>query len=186
MLVEKTPLADLLLIRPRVFHDARGYFLETWHAHRYDMAGISLPFVQDNHSRSCLGVLRGLHFQRRHPQGKLVRCSAGRIFDVNVDIRPHSPSYGQWWGVELSGENHCQLWVPPGFAHGFCVLSDVADMQYKCTSFYDPADEGSIRWDDPDLGIVWPRIATPWIVSDKDAAAPRFAERAHIPPLDSP
>jgi len=155
--VIKTSLEGVVIIEPKVFGDERGFFLETFQADRYrDQAGIDLPFVQDNHSRSAKGVLRGLHFQKTKPQGKLVRVVRGEVFDVAVDIRRGSPTFGQWEGVILSEENKRQFWVPPGYAHGFVVLSDVADFEYKCTDYYDPSDEGSLAWNDPDVGITWP------------------------------
>jgi len=155
--VIKTSLEGVVVIEPKVFGDERGFFLETFQADRYqEQAGIDLPFVQDNHSRSAKGVLRGLHFQKTKPQGKLVRVVRGEVFDVAVDIRQGSPTFGQWEGVILSEENKRQFWVPPGFAHGFVVLSDVADFEYKCTDYYDPSDEGSLAWNDPDVGINWP------------------------------
>lgn len=175
MNVIPTQLKDCVIIEPKVFGDHRGFFLETFQADRYrDMAGISLPFVQDNHSRSAKGVLRGLHFQKTKPQGKLVRVVSGEVYDVAVDIRPDSPSFGQWEGVILSEENKRQFWVPPGFAHGFVVLSDTADFEYKCTDYYDPSDEGSLIWNDPALAITWP-LKNPTL-SDKDSKAPTFAE----------
>ena len=170
MEVEKTPLDGVLIIKPKVWRDTRGYFVETWHKERYEAIGISLPFVQDNRSRSEHGILRGLHFQRQFPQGKLVSVSSGTVFDVAVDIRKGSPTFGAWFGVELTGENQYQFWIPPGFAHGFCVCSEIADFSYKCTESYHPEDEGSVRWDDPDLNIAWP-IANPTL-SPKDLAAP--------------
>jgi len=155
--VIKTSLEGVVIIEPKVFGDERGFFLETFQADRYrEQAGIDLPFVQDNHSRSAKGVLRGLHFQKTKPQGKLVRVVRGEVFDVAVDIRQGSPTFGQWEGVILSEENKRQFWVPPGFAHGFVVLSDIADFEYKCTDYYDPSDEGSLAWNDPDVGITWP------------------------------
>ena len=172
MEVLPTPIPGVLLIKPKVWRDSRGYFVEAWRQDRYIEAGITLPFVQDNRSRSTRGILRGLHFQRAHPQGKLVSVSSGSVFDVAVDIRKDSPTFGQWFGSELTGENQHQLWVPPGLAHGFCVCSDVADFSYKCTEFYHPEDEGSILWNDPDLAIAWP-VPDP-ILSDKDLAAPLF------------
>jgi dTDP-4-dehydrorhamnose 3,5-epimerase len=166
-----TELPGVLLIRPRVFGDARGFFLETFSAERYRAeAGIDLPFVQDNHSRSRRGVLRGLHFQRTRPQGKLVSVVRGRVFDVAVDIDPASPTCGRHVGVELSDANHWQLWIPPGYAHGFCVLSDAADLTYKCTDYYRPEDEGGLAWDCPRLAIPWP-LAEP-LVSARDRAHP--------------
>ena len=175
MNVIKTKLKDCVIIEPKVFGDERGFFLETFQADRYaDLAGINLTFVQDNHSRSSKGVLRGLHFQKTKPQGKLVRVVKGEVYDVAVDIRQGSPNFGQWDAVILSGENKTQFWVPPGFAHGFVVLSDTADFEYKCTDYYDPTDEGSILWNDPALNIPWP-IDNPKL-SDKDANAPLLAD----------
>ena len=173
MNVIKTKLDDCVIIEPKVFGDERGFFLETFQAERYTSeAGITLPFVQDNHSRSSKSVLRGLHFQKTKPQGKLVRVVRGQVYDVAVDIRKGSPTYGQWEGLILSEENKTQLWVPPGFAHGFVVLSDTADFEYKCTDYYDPSDEGSILWNDPDLDISWP-VESP-VLSNKDANASRL------------
>jgi dTDP-4-dehydrorhamnose 3,5-epimerase len=175
MNVVETKLHDCVIIEPKVFGDERGFFLETFQAERYaDLAGITLPFVQDNHSRSSNAVLRGLHYQKTKPQGKLVRVVRGEVYDVAVDIRQGSPTFGQWEGVILSEENKRQFWVPPGFAHGFLVLSDTADFEYKCTDYYDPSDEGSVLWNDPDLDIPWP-IATP-ILSNKDASAYRLVD----------
>jgi len=175
MNVVKTKLHDCVIIEPKVFGDERGFFLETFQTERYAvLAGIALPFVQDNHSRSSKAVLRGLHYQKTKPQGKLVRVVRGEVYDVAVDIRQGSPTFGQWEGVILSEENKKQFWVPPGFAHGFLVLSDMADFEYKCTDYYDPYDEGSVLWNDPDLDIPWP-IAAP-ILSDKDASADRLID----------
>jgi dTDP-4-dehydrorhamnose 3,5-epimerase len=170
MKVITTGIPGVLLITPKVFGDSRGFFLETFHASRYAEAGIPEPFVQDNHSHSAKGVLRGLHFQKQYPQGKLVSVTHGVVFDVAVDIRKDSPSYGQWVGITLSAEEHQQFYIPPGFAHGFCVLSEFADFHYKCTDYYHPEDEGCIRWDDPDIGIEWP-ISNPTL-SNKDVNAP--------------
>ena len=168
MNVIKTNIADVVIIEPKIFGDERGFFLETFQAERYqEMAGIDLPFVQDNHSRSGKNVLRGLHFQKSKPQGKLVRVVRGEVFDVAVDIRPDSPTYGQWAGVLLSEENKRQFWVPPGLAHGFVVLSDIADFEYKCTDYYDPSDEGCLIWNDASVGIEWPDRIEP-ILSAKD------------------
>ena len=175
MKVIETKLQDCVIIEPKVFGDERGFFLETFQAARYaEVAGISLYFVQDNHSRSSKGVLRGLHFQKTKPQGKLVRVVRGEVYDVAVDIRAGSATYGQWEAVILSEENKKQFWVPPGFAHGFVVMSDTADFEYKCTDYYDPSDEGSLLWSDPDLGIPWP-VASPTL-SEKDAQAPVLAD----------
>lgn len=170
MKVIATKIPDVFLIEPNVFGDTRGFFLESFHANRYTEAGIPGPFVQDNQSRSVKGVLRGLHFQKQYPQGKLVYVIQGSVFDVAVDIRQDSPTFKQWVGVTLTAESHQQFYVPPGFAHGFCVLSEVADFHYKCTDYYYPEDEGSLRWDDPEIGIAWP-INQP-VLSNKDANAP--------------
>ena len=166
MEVITTNVAGVLLIKPKIWSDARGYFVETWQQERYEEAGINLPFVQDNHSRSSYGVLRGLHYQKTRPQGKLVSVSLGKVFDVAVDIRSDSPTYGQWYGVELTQENQWQLWIPPKLAHGFVVTSEIAHFHYKCTEYYYPWDEAGIRWDDPILNIKWP-INNP-ILSNKD------------------
>jgi len=174
MKITTTAIPGVFIITPKVFGDSRGFFLETFQAARYAEAGISGHFVQDNHSRSAKGVLRGLHFQRQHPQGKLVYVTVGSVFDVAVDIRKDSPTFGKWVGVTLSANEHQQFYVPPGFAHGFCVLSDTADFHYKCTDYYHPEDEDSLRWDDPDIGIQWP-ISEP-LLSAKDANAPQLKE----------
>ena len=157
MQVIPTAIAEVLIIEPRVFGDTRGFFYESFNQKAFNQAtGTNYQFVQDNHSRSSKGVLRGLHYQVDHPQGKLVRVARGAVFDVAVDIRKSSPTFGKWVGVELSEENHRQLWVPPGFAHGFVVLSETADFLYKTTDYYAPAHERSIAWNDPDIGIEWP------------------------------
>ncbi len=156
MKFEATPLQDVYLVKPHVFGDPRGFFLETWNAETFRAAGFDLPFVQDNHSRSARGILRGLHYQTEHTQGKLVRVTSGEVFDVVVDLRRSSPTLGQWYGEYLSADNHRMLWIPPGFAHGFYVTSDYADFQYKCTDIYHPASEVSLAWDDPTVGIEWP------------------------------
>ena len=174
MKVIETALPGVLIIEPKVFGDARGFFIETFQVERYREIGITQPFVQDNHSRSQRGVLRGLHFQRTRPQGKLVSVSRGAVYDVAVDIDPASATYGRFVGVELNDDNHRQMWVPPGYAHGFCVLSEVADFQYKCTDFYFPADEGGLLWNDPDVGIPWP-ITEPQL-SAKDIDNPRLRD----------
>ena len=168
----ETELPGVLLIEPEVFHDPRGFFLETFHAAKYRQGGIAYDFVQDNQSRSAQGTLRGLHAQRRKPQGKLVRAIEGEIFDVAVDIRPGSKTFGRWVGATLSADNFRQIFVPPGFAHGFCVLSAMAQVEYKCTDFYDRADEIGARWDS--AGIAWP-IRHP-VLSPKDAALPPLDE----------
>lgn len=170
MNVITTKLKGVLIIEPDVFGDHRGFFLESYNQQRYKEAGIQETFVQDNHSRSGKGVLRGLHFQKTKPQGKLVRVSVGEVFDVAVDINPDSETFTQWVGANLSSENHTQFYVPPGYAHGFVVLSETADFQYKCTDFYDPADEAGIAWDDPSINIQWP-VSDP-ILSEKDLNLP--------------
>jgi len=175
MKISHSKLKGCVIIEPRVFGDDRGFFLETFQAVRYKReAGIDLPFVQDNHSRSARGVLRGLHFQKTKPQGKLVRVVSGEVYDVAVDIRKGSATFGEWEGVILSEDNKKQFWVPPGFAHGFVVLSDTADFEYKCTDYYDPSDEGCILWSDPDLDIPWP-IGNP-VLSAKDESAKRLVD----------
>ena len=177
MNVIKTQLPGVRIIEPKLFGDERGFFMETYQKNRYlDMAGIDLEFVQDNHSRSAKGVLRGLHFQKTKPQGKLVRVVNGEVYDVAVDINPLSPTFGQYEGVILSAENKRQLWVPPGYAHGFLVLSDSADFEYKCTDYYDPNDEGNLLWNDPEIGIDWP-MDKPHL-SAKDQVAPSLRELA--------
>jgi len=168
----ETRLPGVHIIEPKVYGDNRGYFLESYHEARYKQAGVQGRFVQDNHSRSSKGTLRGLHYQRQKPQGKLVRITQGEVFDVAVDVRRDSPFFGKWVGVHLSGENYRQLWVPPGFAHGFCVLSDTADFLYKCTEYYDPEDEEGVAWNDPSIGIEWP-IQGP-LLSKKDSVAQRL------------
>lgn len=180
--ITPTALPEVLIVEPRVFGDARGFFTESWNAQAFNEAtGNRLPFVQDNHSRSGRGVLRGLHFQLPpHAQGKLVRCVAGAVFDVAVDLRKDSPNFGRWAGVELSADNHRQLWIPPGFAHGFLVLSDSADFLYKTTDYYAPQAEGSVRWNDPAIGIVWPDSGVEPLLADKDANAPLLAEAKHF------
>ena len=170
MKIIETAIPGVLIIEPKVFGDSRGFFWETWKATRYAEAGIPGSFVQDNHSHSVRGVLRGLHFQKQYPQGKLVYVTQGTVFDVAVDIRKESPTFGKWVGITLSADKHQQFYVPPGLAHGFCVVSEQADFHYKCTEYYHPEDEGYIRWDDPDIGIEWP-IDNP-LLSTKDANAP--------------
>ena len=173
----ETPLQDVFLLEPKVFGDPRGFFLETWNREAFRAAGFDLNFVQDNHSRSARGILRGLHFQMEHTQGKLVRVTAGAVFDVAVDLRRSSPTVGQWYGVSLSAVNQRMLWVPPGFAHGFYVTSDYADFIYKCTDVYHPASEQTLAWDDPAVGIEWPVPAgeAP-ILSAKDAQGSSWAD----------
>lgn len=171
-----TPLPGVLVVEPEVFRDERGFFLEVWNAGKFAAQGLDVAFVQDNHSLSRRGTLRGLHVQSPNSQGKLVRCTEGTIFDVAVDIRQGSPTFAQWFGVELSAETFRQLWVPPDFAHGFCVLSDRAQVEYKCTTLYDPAADLSISWNDPSIAVEWP-IAEP-VLSPKDRGARRLAELA--------
>jgi dTDP-4-dehydrorhamnose 3,5-epimerase len=171
--VTKTAIDGVLVFEPKVFGDERGFFLESFNQKAFDEAtGGGIAFVQDNHSRSARGVLRGLHFQTgEHAQGKLVRVAAGAVFDVAVDIRPGSPTFGRWVGVELTSSNHRQLWIPAGLAHGFVVISDSADFLYKTTAYYAPQAEGAVRWDDPDVGIAWPDFGGAPVLSPKDAAA---------------
>ena len=178
MKVTPTALPEVLLLEPKCFGDERGFFLESFNQQQFDAAvGHPVTFVQDNHSRSTKGVLRGLHFQLPpHAQGKLVRVVSGAVFDVAVDMRRSSATFGQWVGVEISAENHRQLWLPPGFAHGFLVLSESADFLYKTTAYYAPQAEGCVRWDDKTLAIDWPDIGAPPQLSDKDLRAPAFSE----------
>lgn len=163
-----TELPGVTVIEPRVFRDDRGFFLESYQRRNFAQGGIEADFIQDNHSRSILGTLRGLHLQRQHPQGKLIRVIRGEVFDVAVDIRRGSPTFTKWFGVSLSAENFRQLYIPPGFAHGFCVTSEFAEVEYKCTDFYHPDDELTIAWNDPEIRIAWP-IAEP-LLSPKDRA----------------
>lgn len=156
MNIVETPIADLLIIEPKVFGDDRGFFLESWNRKTFEGLGLNLDFVQDNHSRSARGVLRGLHFQNPNPQGKLVRVLAGRVWDVAVDLRQSSATFGKWYGLELSAANKRMFWVPPGFAHGFVSLEDGTDFLYKCVGYYEPANEHSLSWNDPAVGIEWP------------------------------
>lgn len=180
MIIHETSLQGVLLVEPRVFRDDRGFFLETFSTRH--LAGTSIPdhFAQDNHSRSKGGVLRGLHYQLAHPQGKLIHVARGKIFDVAVDIRRGSPTFAKWFGAELSDQNLASLWIPAGFAHGFCVMSDVADVIYKCTVPYESADDRGVAWNDPLIGIKWP-VDNP-LLSSKDAAyAPLADDRADLP-----
>jgi dTDP-4-dehydrorhamnose 3,5-epimerase len=169
-----TAIPEVILIEPRVFRDARGFFLESYHLQKFAEGGVGARFVQDNHSFSARGTLRGLHMQREFAQGKLLRCTSGEIFDVAVDARRGSPTFGRWVGETLSAENFRQLWVPPGFLHAFCVVSETAQVEYKCTELYHPEDELGVIWNDPDLGIAWPTDAP--VLSAKDAALPRLRE----------
>lgn len=180
MNVIETDLPGVLVIQPAVHRDQRGFFLETWHSRRYADAGLPETFVQDNHSLSAPQTVRGLHYQLKRPQGKLVRCVRGGIFDVAVDIRRNSPTFGRWVVAELNEENKCQLWVPPGFAHGFCVLREPSDVLYKCTDYYDPNDQHGVSWNDPHLEIPWP-IHEP-VVSKKDSSYPPLSRgRSDLP-----
>ncbi len=176
MNVVPTELDGVLIIEPKVLGDSRGFFLESFSKQRFaEAVGYEVDFVQDNHSRSSRGVLRGLHFQRPpQAQGKLVRVAAGEIFDVAVDVRHSSPTFGRWVGVVLSSDNHRQLWIPAGFAHGFLVLSETADVLYKTDAYYSPADEGSVAWNDPQVGVEWPLESDP-LLSDKDRTAPELS-----------
>ncbi|HNQ04103.1 MAG TPA: dTDP-4-dehydrorhamnose 3,5-epimerase [Thiobacillaceae bacterium] len=171
MRVIETGLPDVLLLEPKVFGDARGFFLESWNRNSFASLGLDLDFVQDNHSRSAQGVLRGLHYQLHQPQGKLVRVVSGAVFDVAVDLRRSSPRFGKWVGYELSADNHRMLWIPPGFGHGFLVLSDTADFLYKASAYYAPEWDRGIRWDDPDIGVQWPLQGVPTL-SAKDQGQP--------------
>jgi dTDP-4-dehydrorhamnose 3,5-epimerase len=175
-------IPDVIILEPRVFGDERGFFYECWNRRAFAAAGIDADFVQDNHSRSAQGTLRGLHYQTAQVQGKLVRVVAGEVFDVAVDLRRASPTFGRWVGVTLSAANKRMMWVPPGFAHGFYVTAESAEFLYKCTDFYAPEHEQAIRWDDPDLAIDWPLVGgRPPTLSAKDAAAPSFAEAPKFP-----
>ena len=182
MKFNKTPLQDVVLIEPQVFGDARGFFLETWQSEKFAAAGIDAAFVQDNHSRSSQWTLRGLHFQIKHTQGKLVRVTNGSVFDVMVDLRRSSATFGKWWGVELSSENHLMLWVPPGLAHGILITSEMADFFYKCTDFYSPSDEKTLSWNDSQVGVQWPLPAgvSPKL-SAKDAVGQSLADIETFP-----
>lgn len=182
MNVIRTAIPDVLILEPKVFGDARGFFMESYSQKVFDEAvGHAVNFVQDNHSRSAKGVLRGLHYQLPpHAQGKLVRVTAGSVFDVAVDLRRSSPTFGHWVGVALTGENHRQFWIPPGFAHGFVVTSDSADFLYKATDLYAPQCEGAVRWDDPAVGITWPDLGMAPLLSAKDVVAPLLADARHF------
>jgi dTDP-4-dehydrorhamnose 3,5-epimerase len=172
-----TPIADVILIEPQVFGDSRGFFMETWHASKFKEAGVDASFVQDNQSRSTQWTLRGMHMQIEHTQGKLVRVSAGSVFDAVVDLRRGSSSFGRWWGAELSDQNHHMLWVPPGLAHGILVTSESADFLYKCTDIYSPSHERTLAWNDPTVGIEWPLPAgAEPKLSAKDMTGQSFAD----------
>ena len=182
MNVLPTDLPGVLLIEPRVFGDSRGFFYESWNAQTFAKAGLSASFVQDNHSLSAQGTLRGLHYQLRHTQGKLVRVTAGEVFDVAVDLRRSSPAFGQWVGGRVSAENKRMLWIPAGFAHGFYVMSPSAEFQYKCTDFYDPTSERTLAWDDPQVGIRWPLVpGVETLLSSKDGQGRPLAEVETFP-----
>jgi dTDP-4-dehydrorhamnose 3,5-epimerase len=173
---QRLKIPDVVLVRPRVFGDSRGFFLESWERRKFAAGGIDADFVQDNHSRSAQHTLRGLHYQVVQPQGKLVRVTSGAVFDVAVDLRRSSTTFGRWVGAELTEQNKHMLWVPPGFAHGFLVMSESADFMYKCTDYYAPQAERCIRWDDPQLAIVWPLpVGEAPLLSAKDAAGTAFA-----------
>ena len=178
--IEALELPGLLLFSPQVHRDDRGYFLETYRQNVYEQSGLTTRFVQDNHSRSVRGAVRGLHYQLLKPQGKLVRAARGSVFDVAVDVRRGSPQFGRWVGVVLDDVSHRQLYIPPGFAHGFCVMSESADVIYKCTEYFDASSERGVLWDDPDIGIEWPLACAP-IVSEKDRGNPRLGD-AELPP----
>ena len=180
MNVLETALPGVLVLEPKVFGDARGFFMESWNAKTFADLGLTLPFVQDNHSRSAQGVLRGLHYQLNDPQGKLVRVVSGAVFDVAVDLRRASPHFGKWVGYELSAANQRMMWVPPGFGHGFVVLSESADFLYKTTAYYAPQWDRGVRWDDPDIGVQWPLDAPP-LLSAKDQAAPLLKDAEVYP-----
>jgi dTDP-4-dehydrorhamnose 3,5-epimerase len=185
MAVTHTVIPEVLVIEPQVYRDARGFFLETYHAERYRALGMNRPFVQDNHSRSTAGTIRGLHLQVSRPQAKLVRVIAGAVFDVAVDVRRGSPTFGQWVSVELTADNFKQCYIPEGFAHGFAVLSPHAEIEYKCTALYDPGSEVGVAWDDPAIGITWP-LDRPPLLSDRDRAHPVLAAQMDRLPIYQP
>ncbi|HSR87818.1 MAG TPA: dTDP-4-dehydrorhamnose 3,5-epimerase [Pontiella sp.] len=179
MQIENLQIPDVKLIKPRRFNDDRGFFQQTYHYEQYAEAGITVRFVQDNWSRSSRGVLRGLHYQHAHPQAKLVSVTQGEVFDVAVDMRMNSPTFGRWVGERLSADNGHQMYVPAGFAHGFLVLSDTVDFVYKCSGFYAPGDEYGVIWNDRDIGIEWPAVDEP-LVSEKDAILPNLADAKYF------
>ncbi|MGQ0620842.1 MAG: dTDP-4-dehydrorhamnose 3,5-epimerase [Panacagrimonas sp.] len=181
MQITESPLPGVFVLEPKVFGDARGFFVETFRESLLAEAGVASRFVQDNHSRSRRGTLRGLHYQLVQPQGKLVRVTRGRVFDVAVDIRQGSPHFGRWFGLELNDVTQRMLYVPPNFAHGFVVLSEEADFVYKCTDYYHPASDRGVLWNDPDIGIVWPEVETDVLLSAKDAAQPRLSMQTDLP-----
>jgi dTDP-4-dehydrorhamnose 3,5-epimerase len=181
MNIVQTSLPGVLIFEPKVFGDSRGFFVETYREEWLEQADLNIRFIQDNQSRSRIGVLRGLHYQMQHTQGKLVRVSRGSVFDVAVDVRKNSPHFGKWVGTILDDVRHHQLYVPPGFAHGFCVLSEEADFNYKCTDYWHPQSETGIRWNDPAVGIQWPEIGQDFALSDKDKVLPLLAEQTLFP-----
>lgn len=181
MKITETAIAEVLILEPQVHGDHRGFFMETWRNSIFEERGIALQFVQDNHSSSARGILRGLHYQVNRPQGKLIRAIEGEVFDVAVDLRRGSPTFKKWVGVTLSANNKRQLWVPPGFAHGFYVISESAQIVYKCTEYYSAADDRSLRWNDQAIGIQWPLAATPPVLSDKDRNAPVLGDAELFP-----
>ncbi|XOB92493.1 dTDP-4-dehydrorhamnose 3,5-epimerase [Pseudomonadota bacterium 24LQ007] len=181
MKIQALRIPDVKLLTPRVFSDARGFFMETFRDEDFRARCADYHFVQDNHSRSGKGILRGLHYQLNKPQGKLVRVTRGSVYDVAVDLRRSSPTFGQWVGAYLSDHNHQMLWIPPGFAHGFLVVSEIADFQYKCTDYFNPGDEHCLQWNDPDVGIEWPLDGTTPILSEKDRSGKRLQ---HLPCFD--
>ena len=174
-------IPDILVFEPTIYSDGRGYFMETWRQSVFEAQGIDAGFVQDNQSNSNRGTLRGLHYQLNHPQGKLARVVSGEVFDVAVDLRKSSAYFGRWIGILLSAENKKQLWIPPGFAHGFYVMSDSAELLYKCTDYYDPEDDHSLLWNDETVGIDWPLLDSKPLLSDKDKNAPRLLEATVYP-----
>lgn len=182
MKVIETAIPGVLIFEPKVFGDARGFFVETFRAEWVLKAQLNVEFVQDNQSRSRKGVLRGLHYQMQQTQGKLVRCSRGAVFDVAVDTRRGSPHFGKWVGVTLDDVQHRQMYVPPGLAHGFCVVSDEADFIYKCTDYYHPQSETGVLWNDHDIGIQWPELDTPYLLSEKDKVLPRLRDQTRLLP----
>ncbi|MDH5737750.1 MAG: dTDP-4-dehydrorhamnose 3,5-epimerase [Gammaproteobacteria bacterium] len=180
MEIINTAIEAVKVLKPRVFSDDRGFFMESYRASWLEDLGVSEHFVQDNHSKSVKGTLRGLHYQIKNPQGKLVRVTRGEVFDVAVDLRAASPTFGHWVGQILSEENQLQMWVPEGFAHGFVVLSETAEFLYKCTAYYSPQDERAVRWDDPDLAIEWPDVSKAYTLSEKDQSAPLFKDAEYF------
>ena len=182
MKFHKTPIADVILIEPQVFGDDRGFFMESWQTEKFLAAGIDASFVQDNHSRSTQWTLRGMHMQVQHAQGKLVRVTSGSVFDVVVDLRRSSPSFGRWWGTELSDRDHKMVWIPPGLAHGMLVTSAVADFLYKCTDIYSPSHERTLAWNDQEVGIKWPiPVGVQPTMSPKDLQGRRFTDIEKFP-----